>query len=247
MTSTESISGLDRDGVRAAIERASAALGDDPSAPAHVSTLNALLDALELLEARIRDHAASEARLRTNHASLMAIARSEAIGRGELDEALRQMTEATTQSLDVERSSVWLYDADHTSIQCVELFLRTERAHESGVQLFAKDFPAYFDALREERTIAAHDAHTDPRTACFSESYLTPLGINSMLDAPIRVGGRMIGVVCNEHVGPARTWTVEDEQFAGSIADFVALAIESSRRRETEEQLRAMVEALEAG
>ena len=66
-----------------------------------------------------------------------------------------------------------------------------------------------------------------------------------MLDAPIRVGGRMVGVLCNEHVGTARAWTPEEERFAGSIADFVALALESNKRRESEEQLRAMVAALE--
>lgn len=236
---------VDRAGARAAIERLGAALAGDPSAAAHVGVLEGVLGALDRYEARLRAYAASEERLRSHHTTLMKLARSESIGRGALDEALREMTEATTASLDVARSSVWLYDADHTSIQCVELYVRSERAHESGVQLFAKDFPSYFEALREERTIAAHDAHTDPRTACFSEGYLTPLGINSMLDAPIRVGGRMIGVVCNEHVGPQRVWTTEDEQFAASIADFVALAIESARRKETEDQLRAMVEALE--
>ncbi len=187
-----------------------------------------------------------ERTLRRNHAALMELARSESIGAGNLDRALREMTEASAACLGVARSSVWLYNADQTSIQCIELFLRDERAHESGVELHAKDFPGYFRALRDERTIPAHDAHTDPRTAEFSASYLTPLGIQSMLDAPIRAGGRMIGVVCNEHVGPARTWTAEEEQFAGSIADFVALALESGRRRETEAQLRAMVEALEA-
>ncbi len=237
---------IDRASIRAALDHVTAALAQDPGSSAHVGTLAGVLEALAQLEDRVRAAEKSEERVRSHHATLMKLARSESIGRGALEEALREMTEATTAALDVARSSVWLYDADQTSIQCVELYLRDDRAHESGVQLFAKDFPSYFEALRAERTIAAHDAHTAPRTACFSEGYLTPLGINSMLDAPIRVGGRMIGVVCNEHVGPRRTWTTEDEHFAGSIADFVALAIESARRRETEEQLRAMVEALEA-
>lgn len=208
--------------------------------------LQALAARLAELEQREREHAKKEQRMRDNHAALMQLARSESLGRGELDKALREMTETASAVLDLARSSIWLYNADQTSIQCVELFLRKERAHESGIELFQKDYPSYFEALKEERTIPAHDAHTDPRTACFSEGYLTPLGINSMLDAPIRVGGRMIGVTCNEHVGAARTWTAEEEQFAASIADFVALAIESARRRETEEQLRAMVEALES-
>jgi GAF domain-containing protein len=214
--------------------------------PELVADIADLQNLLALLEQQTAEHRRTEQTLRDNHAALMTLARSESIGRGALEDALREMTELTAERLGVARTSVWLYNGDHSAIQCIEIFLRKERAHESGVELFAKDYPSYFDAMREERTIAAHDAHTDPRTACFSESYLTPLGINSMLDAPIRVGGRMIGVVCNEHIGAHRTWTAEEEQFAGSIADFVALAIESARRRETEEQLRAMVEALDS-
>jgi PAS domain S-box-containing protein len=70
-----------------------------------------------------------------------------------------------------------------------------------------------------------------------------------MLDAPIRVGGRMIGVVCHEHVGPVRQWTDGEQSFAGSIADAVSLAIEENERRrigsalrESEERYRRIVE-----
>lgn len=186
-----------------------------------------------------------EQRLRRNHAAIMNLARSDALSRGDLDDALREITETASQILGVERSSIWVYNADQTAILCLELFQRSKAAHESGTELPASAFPGYFAALKEERSIAAHDAHTDPRTREFSASYLTPLGIQSMLDAPIRVGGRMIGVICNEQVGSARTWTIDEEQFAGSLADFIALAMESSQRRETEQQLRTMLQEYE--
>lgn len=229
-----------------ALERVGKALPSGDELRNDLRALELVFDELTRLEQIAKERERTEQTLRKNHEALMALARSERLGSGALREALREMTEASVACLGVARSSVWLYNADQTSIQCIEIYLRDERAHESGVELFAKDFPGYFRALKEERTIPAHDAHTDPRTAEFSQVYLTPLGINSMLDAPIRAEGRMIGVVCNEHIGPKRTWTAEEEQFAGSIADFVALAMESSRRRETEDQLRAMVEALES-
>jgi hypothetical protein len=37
-------------------------------------------------------------------------------------------------------------------------------------------------------------------------------------------------VVCHEHVGPARTWSHDDEDFAYLMSNFVALAIEWSGR-----------------
>ncbi|HAA26927.1 MAG TPA: hypothetical protein DCE56_03620, partial [Cyanobacteria bacterium UBA8553] len=45
---------------------------------------------------------------------------------------------------------------------------------------------------------------------------MTPLGISSMLDAPIRLKGQTVGVVCLEHVGDSRYWTPEDQNFARS-------------------------------
>ncbi len=39
-----------------------------------------------------------------------------------------------------------------------------------------------------------------------------------------------MGVVCHEHIGNIRRWTLEEENFAGSISDFVTLALEANER-----------------
>jgi GAF domain-containing protein len=83
-----------------------------------------------------------------------------------------------------------------------------------------------FHALTTERTIAAHDAQTDTRTSCFTASYLRPLGIGAMLDVPIWHGGKMVGVVCHEHLGGPRTWTADEESFAYVVANLVALSLD---------------------
>lgn len=235
-----------REAAREALARleARAKASDDPSFAADVALLGAAIegDAPAPLSS---DPAHVEQRLRRNHQVIMTLARSESLSRGALDESLREITESASKILGVERSSVWVYNADQSAILCLELFQRSTGAHQSGIELPKASFPAYFEALKEERSIAAHDAHTDPRTREFSETYLKPLHIQSMLDAPIRVGGRMIGVLCNEQVGAARTWSIDEEQFASSLADFIALAMESSQRRETEQQLRTMLQDYE--
>ena len=197
----------------------------------------------ELVE--LRQHAGVEEDMRRNQATLMQLARSEALGQGELALALPEITETAATILSCARASVWRYTKDHHSITCLDLFRLDEGIHEQGIALDAADFPRYFDALLEQRVIPAHDAHTDRRTAEFSEVYLAPLGISSMLDAPIRVGGHMIGVLCVEHTGPMRTWTASEEGFASALADFIALAIEISERRRTEDELRGLVELAE--
>jgi PAS domain S-box-containing protein len=155
-----------------------------------------------------------------------------------LEAALARITGAAAETLDVERASVWLYNADRSAICCADLYERGGQRHSRGQELSAESHPAYFAALESERTIAAHDARADPRTCEFKTAYLEPLGITSMLDAPIRVGGRMAGVVCHEHVGPARSWREDEQAFAGSVADAVSLALEENERRRTEAALR---------
>jgi hypothetical protein len=145
---------------------------------------------------------------------------------GDVDKAIRRVNQAASTTLAVQRVSVWFSDSGSTKITCADLYDHATGQHTSGVELFAKDFPPYFRALKTERTIAAHDAHTDPRTSCFSEPYLKPLGITSMLDVPIWVGKAMVGVVCHEHRGPKRTWNRDEETFAYLMSSFIALALE---------------------
>ena len=167
--------------------------------------------------------------LRRRLATVQELLTQRALFLGDAVETSRRVNESATSCLDVERVSVWLLDKDRTKIRCLDLFVRTSRNHSEGVELFAKDFGPYFAALQSERTIAANDAHTDPRTSCFSESYLRPLGIGAMLDVPIWANGRMVGVVCHEHVGGHRSWNADEEVFAASMGALVALALERQK------------------
>ncbi|MCL1475458.1 adenylate/guanylate cyclase domain-containing protein [Argonema antarcticum] len=188
---------------------------------------------------------ASSRRLRRQSLALLDLTSRTQIASGDLSAAIQDITVVATDTLEVERASVWLYNEERSAIVCLNLYERSYTSHTSGLELRAVDFPGYFQGLQTERIIAAHDAHTDPRTSEFSANYLTLLGITSMLDAPIRVGGRMVGVICHEHIGPARQWALEEEQFASSLADFVALAMEAASRMKAQEALKKANEELE--
>lgn len=145
---------------------------------------------------------------------------------GDLDATVRRIDEAAAETLEVARVSIWFLDDARTKITCADLYERAARRHSAGTELHARDFGPYFQALATERNIAAHDAQRDPRTSCFTPSYLQPLGIGAMLDVPIWYGERMVGVVCHEHVGGTRTWTADEESFACLVGNLVALALE---------------------
>ena len=176
-------------------------------------------------------------RLRQQSATLVELTRSEALFRGDLSVALREITEATSRTLHTERVSVWLQDETKTRIRSLDLFESSRRRHSSGRDLEVGDFPAFLHALELGRTIAAHDALVDPVTHELADALLRPVGIASLLSAPVRAGTKAAGLVFVGHVGSPRRWTADEESFVGSIADIVALALEAQERRRVKEKL----------
>ncbi|HVG23349.1 MAG TPA: diguanylate cyclase, partial [Thermoanaerobaculia bacterium] len=173
---------------------------------------------------------------------LVDLARRPSLHAGRLAAALREIASAAAETVGVERLGVWFFTPDRQSIRCAELYERTPDVHSEGGELTAVRFPMYFKALESGRAIAANDARLDPRTSAFTQTYLDPHGVTSMLDAPIRRMGHMAGVVCFEHTGAVRAWSAEEEHFAASIAELVAMAMDAHERREAQEALRHRVE-----
>jgi hypothetical protein len=179
-------------------------------------------------------------RLRKHIEAVVDLMSQRALLLGNAVDTARRVNESACMVLGVARVSVWLLDDRRTKITCLDLFESKPRKHTSGVELFAKDYAPYFDALLTESTIMAHDAVTDFRTRCFATSYLEPLGIGAMLDVPIWTGGKMVGVVCHEHIGGSRTWNEDEERFGYLMSNFLALSMERSKPAATDPPARVM-------
>ena len=185
-------------------------------------------------------------RAQLQQAAIYRLSTNEAVNGAELEEAARAVTRTASRGLDVERAGVWLFSPDGKRLRCVDLFERTTGRHVAGTEFRAEDYPEYFKALQASGAIDAADAQKDPRTREFAETYLGPLGITSLLNAAIRVAGKVVGVICLEHVGPERSWTPGDVTFACQVADEVAKVLINARRRQAEQDLRQAKEAAEA-
>jgi signal transduction histidine kinase len=155
-----------------------------------------------------------------------------------LETVFRRVTETAADILNVERVGVWLLVDERRALRCVDLFERSKATHSAGITMQVCEFPEYFAALDRRKTVPAEVALTDPRTSELADAYLTPLGITSMLDATIFVGGEVVGVVCHEHIGAPREWTTEQRDFAGSMADLLALKIRAAEMEELRVALR---------
>jgi PAS domain S-box-containing protein len=157
-------------------------------------------------------------RLKRQTETLSFLTTHKAIGTGELEKANMLITEASAKTLNVERCSVWLLSADKEKLVCLNLFQASENKHSQGVELKLEDYPKYFNTLLKKAVVSASDAINDISTKEFTNNYLIPLGITSMLDAIIFDEKGIAGVVCFEHIGKKRNWTTDEENFAKIIA-----------------------------
>lgn len=185
-------------------------------------------------------------RTKQHHAAILLLAGHRDICRGNLAGALHAITETAAATIGVERASLWLLSADGRSLECLDLYEKPQQRHSRGMVLHIEEYPRYFEALGSQRAIDAYDAQSDPRTSEFLEHYLKPLDIRSMLDAPIRADGTVIGIICHEQIGRGRAWTPDEQGFAGSIADLASLALEVAKRKQAQDELARLNADLEA-
>ncbi|NHN58358.1 MULTISPECIES: GAF domain-containing protein [Halorussus] len=188
----------------------------------------------------VTDEYRARERQREQRRTVIDLSVDDDISAGDLDRGARTITEAAADALDVDRVGLWLFENGNAVLRNVDLYERATDAHESGAELTASELPDYFDALESHRVVDATDARTDPRTAELRDEYLDRLGITSMLDATVRSGGEVVGVLCHEHAGEPREWTDDELRFAGELADQVLRLLNNRRQRAYEAALKEL-------
>lgn len=183
-----------------------------------------------------------EAELKLHHQTnkqnrvLLKLANSKALINGDLDTALQEITTASAFTIEVDQVSVWLFEENRTKLRCADSYSCSQNKHKQGNKIDIISCPHYIEALEGFRVIVANDIKKDIRKKELVEKGIVSEQVISSLDAAIRVGGQTVGVVWYEHTSVPRKWKIEEEQFASTIADFVALAMEACERKKFQEE-----------
>ena len=207
--------------------------------------LNQLLNQTNKREAFERKLSLSEQRLLKQQQALSLLTQHQLKAWQNPEEIFREITQVSAETLGIERVSVWLFSDNKAQLDCMSLYLQSKNLHTIAKPLQAHDFPHYFNHLAQSRVIAANDAQHHAATAEFVEPYLRENNITAMLDGTIWLNNEVIGVICHEHVAGIREWTLDEQNFVGSIADLARLTIETHRRRQAEQTLLRYSEELE--
>src|SRR5688572_12884612 len=158
-----------------------------------------------------------------------------------LKDAFAVICTTAARAMRVERVNIWRLVPKPLRLECVYAYVSSLDEHAPAEALESLPMDGeYLDFLQVVRALDAADVEIDPSTATSHgalREYLRRHSICSLLDAPVRLEGELVGVICHEHVGAVRAWTAEEVAFAGSMGDFVAMAIEIDRRRQAESRL----------
>lgn len=157
---------------------------------------------------------------------------------------LKEILKSSAIGANIDRISYWNYSK--TALDCVILYKLYEDSFIGNFTTNLSECPKYFKALENNNIIIASDVYNTESVSEFVDEYLPQNNIKSMLDVPIIFNGEIAAILCLEITQEFRKWDNDDINFARSVADVIAIAIESQKRLETEEKLKIKTEILSA-
>ncbi|GAB5499111.1 MAG: hypothetical protein PsegKO_14220 [Pseudohongiellaceae bacterium] len=157
---------------------------------------------------------------------------------GSLEQSIQLVTRLMAETLNVSRASVWLYDQEKISVDCLDVYCLESQGHLDTETWRVADYPKYFSHIEQGEVLAVTQAQTDTKTAELKQPYLLANNIQSLMDTPIKVGGEVRGLLSAEQCHRQRRWSIDERNFARSVSNIVSLLLEISVNRQIEHDLR---------
>ena len=165
--------------------------------------------------------------------ALMALTILPAFSGGILEEAADAIAETGCTALKTHRVGIWITNDEARIYRSLAYFDSLQDKHYIRDDFDLSNRSRYADYLKAERFIVVNDVRASDGFSNLMDDFGPD--VRSMLFAPIHSGGKLTGVVSVEQDRCAefpnkREWTREEQNFASSLADLMALAIETSER-----------------
>ena len=182
----------------------------------------------------------AQKKARLLQSKLVEIATDQSLWNGGITETIKRINEIVAKALETQRASVWLLDRESKAMRALDVFDRRDSSHTSGRAIPLENSPQFFKAASQGRVIAVTNVFKDPFTAALAEDYLKPLDIISVVNAPVRVAGKVPALLCVGHTGFGREWTPEEVNFLAEVADQVGHAMLNAERQQTERMIQRL-------
>ncbi len=192
----------------------------------------------------LEEEKARVSRLARQQETLVVLARHMGDARSGLRDVLKRLALQASRALEVARVGVWRFQDRGRRWVCVASTEDDPARLGTGSEL--QPGQAGQEALDQVwhgaggPGVVAAEAPKGPWA-----EWDRRLGIRAVVEAPIRVGGDLVGVVRFEHTGTPRSWRPDEVAFAGHVAELVAHALLQHSKARAEDLALARAKRLE--
>ena len=164
--------------------------------------------------------------------TLARITKSPMLSGGVLKDAAKMIAEAGCLALDTYRVGICRITEDEEAFKSIISYSSPENTHSISEDFELVTRKEFLSALKSKRLLVVNDtgkSHPLPR-------YASSVGLCAYMIVPIRVGGNLSGAIFIEQdrcktYRERREWTLEEQSFAASLADFMTIVQEGVERR----------------
>ena len=183
----------------------------------------------------------ADARIKQQSEALLNLATRLEVSTADLRPALQRICMVADFVLDAARVEVWACEKDAKRLRRLASFAPRTGAPSSGPEVVdAGLLPRFMAVLQNERVIEAHDVNDDPASAELAAQGLCGPDIASVVAAPVRAAGEVVGFALVSHRGSPREWHADEVTFVGGIADQIAQAFLDAERERAFNELREL-------
>ncbi|WP_293872467.1 PAS domain S-box protein [Flavobacterium sp.] len=148
---------------------------------------------------------------------------------------LKNILKIASVNCAIDRVSYW--ESLKEGIRCESLYYLHSDRYEKNFFLDKDSHPIYFKNIQMGTQIVVSNVYDNPITVELCFEYFPKNNIKSILHTPILINGEIIGILCFEKTETSTEWDNEDINFSRSIADLIAIAIESQLLLESDKKL----------
>lgn len=148
---------------------------------------------------------------------------------------LKNILKVASTNCGIDRVSYW--SSLPEGIKCESIYYLQSDRFEKNFFIENTKYPIYFSHLNSGLQIVASNVYNNSITQELCVEYMPKHKIMSLLDTPIFINGKIIGILSFEKTDTPIEWDNEDINFSRSIADLIAIAIESQLLLESDKKL----------
>ena len=204
--------------------------------------------ALASYQYRMRQKAAKDAESEASfNQTLLSLAQELNESSFTLKKFINDLLKFSRETLHSDRATYWVYKEDDGSLH-LNAIDQVKNAPKGLTAVFKRDeFDEFFKQFMTNRTLAVSKISKDERLTKIYDRYFKPMGIESILNAPVIIDGKFTGFISYTMAnGKAREWSINEERYVASLADMIVVAIAKRRGNILETEKEELIKKLQA-